>query len=342
MRPPNTPWRLGALDVPPMYRTRAPGDRAAVGRSKPSRWLQIAWIPACAGMTEGSRMAQVVEMVGRADFGVDGDRSPPPAPTELILNTVALSLISPRRSGAEGGRREHLGENSHLRVRSRPASVIPAQAGIQATAQHPVAPRRSRRSTDVSNARAGRSGAVGQSKPSRWLQIAWIPACAGMTEGSRMAQVVEMVGRADFGVDGDRSPPPAPTELILNTVALSLISPRRSGAEGGRREHLGENSHRRIRSRPASVIPAQAGIHATAQHPVAPRRSRRSTDVSNARAGRSSAVGQSKPSRWLQIAWIPACAGMTEGWEWRKSLKWSGVRTSESMVTVRPRQRPLS
>ena len=27
---------------------------------------------------------------------------------------------------------------------------------------------------------------------------------------------------------------------------------------------------------------------------------------------------------------------MTEGWEWRKSLKWSGVRTSESMVTVPP------
>ena len=155
-----------------------------------------------------------------------------------------------------------------------------------------------------------------------------------------MAQVVEMVGRADFRVDGDRSPPPAPTELILNTVALSLISPRRSGAEGGRREHLGENSHLRVRSRPPSVIPAQAGIHATSQHPLAPRRSRRSTDVSNARAGRSSAVGRSKPLRWLQIAWIPACAGMTEGWEWRKSLRWSGVPTSESMVTVRPPPAP--
>ena len=29
-------------------------------------------------------------------------------------------------------------------------------------------------------------------------------------------------------------------------------------------------------------------------------------------------------------------AGMTEGWEWRKSLRWSSVRTSESMLTVRP------
>ena len=28
-------------------------------------------------------------------------------------------------------------------------------------------------------------------------------------------------------------------------------------------------------------------------------------------------------------------AGMTEGWEWRTSLRWSSVRTSESMVTVR-------
>ena len=26
---------------------------------------------------------------------------------------------------------------------------------------------------------------------------------------------------------------------------------------------------------------------------------------------------------------------MTEGWEWRTSLRWSSVRTSESMVTVR-------
>ena len=31
---------------------------------------------------------------------------------------------------------------------------------------------------------------------------------------------------------------------------------------------------------------------------------------------------------------------MTEGWEWRKSLKWSGVRTSESMVTVPPPPAP--
>ena len=65
---------------------------------------------------------------------------------------------------------------------------------------------------------------------------------------------------------------------------------------------------------PPPVIPAQAGIHATSQHPLTPRRSRRSTDVSNARAGRSSAVGRSKPLRCHQIAWIPACAGMTEGW----------------------------
>ena len=30
--------------------------------------------------------------------------------------------------------------------------------------------------------------------------------------------------------------------------------------------------------------------------------------------------------------------GMAEGWEWRKSLRWSSVRTSESMLTVRPQQ----
>ncbi len=54
------------------------------------------------------------------------------------------------------------------------------------------------------------------------------------------------------------------------------------------------------------------------------------------------------------VAWIPASAGMTEeaqhwrkgrhggrmgvaeGWAWRKSLRWSSVRTSESMLTVRP------
>ena len=73
------------------------------------------------------------------------------------------------------------------------------------------------------------------------------------------------------------------------------------------------------------VIPAQAGIQATTQHPLTLRRPRRSTHVSNARAGRSSAVGQSKPLRCPQIAWIPACAGMTEGWEWRKSLRWSSA-----------------
>ena len=30
--------------------------------------------------------------------------------------------------------------------------------------------------------------------------------------------------------------------------------------------------------------------------------------------------------------------GMAQGWEWRKSLSWSNVRTSESMLTVRPQQ----
>ena len=29
---------------------------------------------------------------------------------------------------------------------------------------------------------------------------------------------------------------------------------------------------------------------------------------------------------------------MTEGCEWRNSLRWSSVRTSEAMVTVRPHQ----
>ena len=115
-------------------------------------------------------MAQVVEMVGRADFGVDGDRSPPPAPTELILNTVALSLISPRRAGGDAE-----------------ALAMPSD-----------------RMDSCLRRNDGRLG---------------------------MAQVVEMVGRADFGVDGDRSPPPAPTELILNTVALSLISPRKAGGD---------------------------------------------------------------------------------------------------------------
>ena len=28
--------------------------------------------------------------------------------------------------------------------------------------------------------------------------------------------------------------------------------------------------------------------------------------------------------------------GMAEGWEWRKALRWSSVRTQESMLTVRP------
>ena len=31
-----------------------------------------------------------------------------------------------------------------------------------------------------------------------------------------------------------------------------------------------------------------------------------------------------------------ARVGVAEGWEWRKSLRWSSVRTSESMLTVRP------
>ena len=50
-----------------------------------------------------------------------------------------------------------------------------------------------------------------------------LDSCLRRNDGRlRVAQVIELVGHADFGVDGDRSPPPAPTALILNTVALSL------------------------------------------------------------------------------------------------------------------------
>ena len=199
-------------------------------------------------------MAQVVEMVERADFGVDGDRSPPPAPTELILNTVALSLISPREEGGRCRRQRAAPANMSVRAHICEYGACPLR--------HSCAGRNPGDRPTPLDASALSTFHRCIERARRAIERRWtiealamasdrMDSCLRRNDGRLgMAQVVEMVGRADFGVDGDRSPPPAPTELILNTVALSLISPRRAGAEGGRREHLGENSHLRVRSRP--------------------------------------------------------------------------------------------
>ena len=101
------------------------------------------------------------------------------------------------------------------------------------------------------------------------------------------------------------------------------------------------------------VIPAEAGIHAICGVKGTPNVRRRpiTCGAPGALAGRRADGGSSHG--WA-LAWIPASAGMTEGaqewrkdgngarmgmterWEWRKSLRWSSVRTSESMLTARP------
>ena len=94
-----------------------------------------------------------------------------------------------------------------------------------------------------------------------------------------------------------------------------------------------------------SVIPAEAGIHAICGVKGAPNVRRRpiTRGALGALVGRRADGGSSHG--WA-VAWIPACAGMTEGtrgrmgmaegWEWRKSLRWPSVRTLQSMLTVRP------
>ena len=93
-----------------------------------------------------------------------------------------------------------------------------------------------------------------------------------------------------------------------------------------------------------SVIPAEAGIHAICGGQG---RSQCSTAPDHPRR----AGGSGGPSGgWRLVARLggrmDSClrrndgggAGMAEGWEWRKSLSWSRVRTAESMLTVRPQQ----
>ena len=209
MRPPNNPLapRTLPIESPSESKRTDPLRPPCEYGAGPPR------IPACAGMTEGWEWRKSLKWSGVRT-------SESMVTVRTILNTVALR-ISPRkalrRQGAEGGRCEHLGENSHLRVRSR---FIPAQAGIHASW-------RLGRSTDVSKLPLGDQAPIALAMPSDRMD-----SCLRRNDGRLgMAQVVEMVGRADFGVDGDRAPP-APTELILNTVALSLISPRSCGGRG--------------------------------------------------------------------------------------------------------------
>ena len=118
-----------------------------------------------------------------------------------------------------GGCREHLGGNSHLPVRRRPPCLLrrPWELLVPSFLRR----QESRRSVGVKGApnvrrRPIMHGSLGAlvgrradgSSSHRWA-VAWIPACAGMT---------------------DRVPT-ARTELISNAVALSLISPRRAGGE---------------------------------------------------------------------------------------------------------------
>ena len=55
-------------------------------------------------------MAQLVEMVERADFGGDGDRSPPPAraPRSRVLVATAVHEAEVDRSAGEGVQIENL------------------------------------------------------------------------------------------------------------------------------------------------------------------------------------------------------------------------------------------
>ena len=201
-----------------------------------------------------------------------GDQSPSPPecrPRQRLQNSAATLAgywnrppvgarrISPRKArgdadacrcagrGQRGGCSAHPGGNSHLPVRRRPPCMLrrpwellvpsfPCSSQGQALRRQ-----ESRRSVGVKGApnvrrRPIMRGALGAlvgrradgSSSHRWA-VAWIPASAGMT---------------------DREPP-APTELIFNTVALSLISPRRAGGEyfraslapaGMLRRHLNE------------------------------------------------------------------------------------------------------
>ena len=187
-------------------------------------------------------MAQVVEMVGRADFGVDGDRSPPPAPTELILNTVALSLISPRKAGGDAeacpcAGRGQRGAAANISVRTHICEYGAGPLRHSCAGRNPCDRPTPLDASALSTFHRCIERARWAIKRRRTIEALAMPSdrmdsCLRRNDGRLgMAQVVEMVGRADFGVDGDRSPPPAPTELILNTVALSLISPRKAGGD---------------------------------------------------------------------------------------------------------------
>ena len=141
------------------------------------------------------------------------------------------------RAGGRGGPPRTSAVRTHIcEYGVGPPSVTPVQAGIHATAQRT----RGERGLRVVPAMFPRRVAVRSMRLSTRIRsqtaIAMcsdrMDSCLRRNDGRLgMAQVVEMVGRADFGVDGDRSPPPAPTELILNTVALSLISPRKAGGD---------------------------------------------------------------------------------------------------------------
>ena len=164
------------------------------------RWA-VAWIPASAGMT---------------------DRAPT-APTELIFNTVALSLrdLSPRSArGEPKPAPAQAGGRGGLARQPRATEGPPCMFALAREVLVPSFLRRqeSRRSVGVKGApnvrrRPIMRGALGalvgrraDGRSSHRWAVAWIPASAGMT---------------------DRAPT-APTELIFNTVALSLrdISPR--------------------------------------------------------------------------------------------------------------------
>ena len=177
---------------------------ALVGRradgSSSHRWA-VAWIPASAGMT---------------------DRAPT-APTELIFNTVALSLrdLSPRSArGEPKPAPAQAGGRGGLARQPRATEGPPCVFALAREVLVPSFLRRqeSRRAVGVKGApnvrrRPITRGALGalvgrraDGRSSHRWAIAWIPAYAGMT---------------------DRAPA-APTELIFNTVALSLrdLSPR--------------------------------------------------------------------------------------------------------------------
>ena len=274
--------------------------RRADGRSS-HRWA-VAWIPASAGMT---------------------DRAPT-APTELIFNTVALSLrdISPRSArGEPKPAPAQAGGRGGLARQPRATEGPPYMFALAREVLVPSFLRRqeSRRSVGVKGApnvrrRPIMRGALGalvgrraDGRSSHRWAVAWIPASAGMT---------------------DRAPT-APTELIFNTVALSLrdISPR--SARGEPKPAPAQAGGRGGLARQPRATEGPPCMFALAREVLVPsflrrQESRRSVGVKGApnvrrrpimRGALGALVGRRADGRsshrWA-AAWIPASAGMTD------------------------------